>query len=126
MTEEQIKGVDAVDTRRYIAAMLHVRPEEVSDDAVYQLTDAFMPAIGIMVERGQLRGELWRQSGWRGALYEARKKLERLWRSWWTGDRTDQDSALDLLNFTGFFIRASMEQREPEWGVYGEPGSPVG
>ena len=97
--------------------------DNIPNDAVYQLLDAFMPAIRIMVDRSNLRGELWQQSGWRGALYEARKKMERLWRSWWLGDQTDDDSALDLLNFTGFFIRAATDKYEEPWGMYGAPGS---
>lgn len=92
---------------------------EPTEDAIEQLYFAFTPALRIMCERGGLRGEIWRQSGWRGALYESRKKMERLWYSWWQGDRSDEDSAVDLLNFIGFYLRSRHE--EDGWGRYGEP-----
>jgi hypothetical protein len=107
--------------RSFIAQYCGVEESEVPEDAVYQLVDAFMPSIRIMVDRHSLRGSMWMESGWRGALYEARKKLGRLWLSWWNGDKTDTDSAADLLNFVGFFIRAVMYKPvEEEWGEWGK------
>ena len=93
---------------------------EPSDDAVAQLTEVFLPAVALMCGRAPLRGQIWTQSGWRGALYEARKKMHRLWYSWWEGDGSDDDSALDLLNYLGFSIRAR-NAGISAWGEYGEP-----
>lgn len=95
---------------------------EPSDDAVAQMTDVFLPAVGIMCGRSSLRGEIWRQSGWRGSLFEARKKMHRLWYAWWENDRADDDSALDLLNYIGFALRARDADIGP-WGIYGDPST---
>jgi hypothetical protein len=91
-----------------------------TEDAVEQLALAFTPALVIMCERGGKRGQIWRQSGWRGALFEARKKLERLWYMDWVQSRPDPDSAVDLLNFIGFYMRSRDDDKA--WGEYGEPG----
>ena len=93
-----------------------------SQDAVEQLVEAFLPAVAVMCDRAPLRGSIWRQSGWRGSLFEARKKMHRLWYSWWEGDGADYDSAIDLLNFTGFAMRAR-QQGISAWGIYGDPSS---
>jgi hypothetical protein len=91
-----------------------------SDDAVNQMLEVFLPATALMCGRSSLRGEIWKQSGWRGALYESRKKMHRLWYSWWEGDGADDDSALDLLNYVGFSMRAR-KAGIPAWGEYGDP-----
>jgi len=105
---------------RLAKAYLQANGLEPSDDAVAQLVDAFLPAVALMCGRSSLRGEIWRQSGWRGALYEARKKMHRLWFSWWEGDGSDDDSALDLLNYVAFSMRARTYGIQP-WGEYGDP-----
>lgn len=95
--------------------------EEVPQDAVEQLVLAFMPALGKMVERrhnGAYR-EVWKRFGWRGALYESRKNIERLWNSWWLAEPSSTDPAVDLLNYTGFFLRAVEDLNE--WGEIGGP-----
>jgi hypothetical protein len=93
----------------------------IDRDIIDQLMYGFMPSIQVMVSRFNKRGGGWRQSGWKGALFETRKKLERLWLSCWVnGDCDDKDSAVDMLNFAGFFIRGKLYGLEP-WGEYGQP-----
>jgi hypothetical protein len=88
-------------------------------DAVGQLVEVFVPCLTIMTERGyDPDGLTWRTAGRLGALADMRKKFFRLWeRLWILGQRHD-DSAYDLINYTGFCLRADKER----WGEWGEPG----
>lgn len=89
-------------------------------DAISQLTEAFLPALRIMTERGyDPEGATWRESGWRGVLTDIRKKFARLWFRSWKRGNFDGDSAIDLINFCGFYFR--QECRGTPWGEWGEP-----
>lgn len=91
-------------------------------DSVGQLTEAFLPALRIMCERGyDPNGETWRDAGWRGLLHEIRKKQTRLHHRSWLRALFDWDSAVDMLNYLGFYIR--LRNQGPSWGNLGEPGS---
>ena len=93
---------------------------DMTDDAVDQLVDAFLPALRIMCERGyDPDGATWRESGWRGTLTDIRKKFTRLWFRGWRRGRYDPDSAIDLINFCGFYYRLHNEGKP--WGEWGEP-----
>jgi hypothetical protein len=81
-----------------------------------------MEAFAIFVERnGRYRDE-WRRTGWRGAMFEMRKKISRVWQVFWAGKATKApdllyDDALDAINFTCFFIRLHREAG-PDWGEW--------
>jgi hypothetical protein len=91
-------------------------------DAVDQLVEAFLPALTVICRRGyDPNGKTWRKGGWRGLLHELRKKTDRLLHRSWLAGRFDPDSALDLMNYGGFYYRLK-NQGEP-WGDLGEPGS---
>lgn len=99
---------------------------KVTGDAVDQLVNAFLPALRIMCEKGSMRGDFtWKEAGWRGQLYEAQKKMRRVWACWWRSKPyAYMDDAFDLLNYTGFFIRLARQYKEGEddgWGTYGLP-----
>jgi hypothetical protein len=88
-------------------------------DAVDQLVEAFLPALRIMIERGyDPTGKTWRDGGWRGLVYELRKKIDRLWYRSWLGRQFDKDM-YDVINYAGFYIRLKCHG-EP-WGTKGEP-----
>ena len=91
-----------------------------TEDAVGQLTSAFLPALKIICERGyHPEGRTWRMAGWRGLLTDILKKSERLrFKSWIKGE-FDWDDALDLINFCGFYYRLRNEGKP--WGEWGEP-----
>ena len=91
-------------------------------DAIDQLVEAFLPALAIMCERGyDPEGATWREAGWRGQLMEIRKKTHRLWHRSWLHGRFDADSAIDLLNYAGFYLR--LKNKGMPWGAWGEPGN---
>lgn len=82
------------------------------------LLDAFL----IFRERNARYHDVWQQSGWRGSLYDLRKKVTRLWATFWQGkpsdaQRADVDDALDTINYAVFFIR-NMRQNN-EYGSWG-------
>lgn len=92
-------------------------------DAVEQLQEVFLPCLRIMCERGwDPMGGTWRAAGVLGALADVRKKFSRLWeRGWIKGVRHD-DSALDLINYVGFYLRSE----DNRWNEWGEPGTGEG
>jgi hypothetical protein len=92
---------------------------EPTPDAIGQLLEVFVPCLRIMCERGyDPTGGLWRKAGILGIIGDVRKKFERFWyRTWTLGIRHD-DSGLDLINFTGFALRADPDSR---FGDMGEP-----
>lgn len=71
----------------------------------------FYEAYALYRERNLQHQDVWKESGWMGMMVDMRKKMDRLWKQY-TAYRSDEmvaqedlDSALDLLNFTVFFIR---------------------
>lgn len=100
---------------------------EPTPDAVGQLLEAFLPALRKMCDiehPWDPKGATWRESGSMGALSDARKKFKRLWYRAWTmlnphDDPAAVDSAVDLLNFVGFWLRS----KDDGWNEWGEPGS---
>jgi hypothetical protein len=89
-------------------------------DAVDQLIEAFLPALAIMCERGYApNGATWRASGWRGQLYEVRKIVGRLWFHSWQQRNFKPDSAIDGINYLGFYLR--LQGHGLPWGELGEP-----
>lgn len=91
-------------------------------DAVEQLTYAFLPALRIMCERGyQPNGASWKKSGWRGQLFEIKKRAERLWETSWLRNRFNPNDSLDIINYAGFYYRTG--GTGPAWGDWDHPGS---
>jgi hypothetical protein len=90
-------------------------------DSVNQLVEAFLPALRIMIERGyDPNGDTWIKTGWRGLVWNILGKAGRIrFHSWRNGD-FDGDSAIDLINFGGFYYRLG-NTGEP-WGDWGDPG----
>jgi len=88
--------------------------------------------VGVMIDclelfcqRGNRHGEVWKNSGWQGALFDARKKIERLWNEFMAGDTPpdDLDSALDAINYLAFFVRAQRTGLKSLWKWAGDGGS---
>lgn len=77
----------------------------------------FAKAFMIFCERSARHGDTWKDSGWRGALFDSRKKMDRLWQEFMVNDEPppDLDSALDLLNFVAFFVRGRTHGVEGTW-----------
>lgn len=90
-------------------------------DAVKQLTEAFLPALAIMCQRGyHPEGANWKKMGWRGLLFEVGKRIDRIFFNSWDNDRYDQNNAVDAVNFLGYYIRLRNEGRP--FGARGNPG----
>lgn len=111
--------------RRLIDAMLAMGFFE--DETMLKETDVqqfavFMEAYMIFRERNGRYNDEWRVTGWKGALFELRKKVSRVWRVFWKGTATKPDhllydDALDAINFIVFFIRLHRENGLP-WGEW--------
>lgn len=95
---------------------------EPTPDAVGQLAEVFLPCLRIMCERGYSPdGSTWRAEGWRGMLWKAYDKMERLWYHSWTHGRFHDDSVFDGINYLGFYWRSRKEGGDG-WGKRGVPG----
>lgn len=123
---EPLKSPDGLDLREHLLASAEVFLVECGQtptpDAIRQLVDAFLPALTVMCKRGyNPDGETWKKGGWRGLLFELRKKTERMWHRSWTNDQFDDDSPIDMINYAGFYYRFRCEGLP--WGEWGEPGA---
>jgi hypothetical protein len=88
-------------------------------DAADQLCEVFVPCLRIMCERPwDPNGGTWRKSGRLGILSDVRKKFERLWERGWRHGKRHDDSAYDLINYIGFYLRSDGSL----WGEWGDPG----
>jgi hypothetical protein len=92
-----------------------------TSDAIGQLSEAFLPCLQIMCERGyDPNGSTWRAEGWRGMLWKIRDKSDRLWFHGWRQGRFHPDHAPDMMNYLGFYTRLAHDG-DP-WGKRGAPG----
>lgn len=90
-------------------------------DAVDQLSGPFAIALTIMCERGyDPQGTTWISKGWKGLVHDILNKAGRLKYNSWRYNRFDGDSAIDLINFAGFYWRN--KNKGSKWGELGEPG----
>lgn len=66
-------------------------------------------ALLVFHERNQRYRDLWKGDGYRGSLFQMKGKLLRMWSIFWTGHPDPEslkcDDAVDLINYTCFFIR---------------------
>jgi hypothetical protein len=97
---------------------IHVEDCDSAQDAIdlEQLT-VFVDAWRIFRNRSARHGEGWKNSGWRGALFDMHKKMDRLWNEFMLSKSppSDYDSALDLMNFAAFFIRGRRDGLTGRW-----------
>jgi len=73
----------------------------------------YLQAFGVFLERNKRHKAGWRVAGVMGILVDIRKKTERLWTEFVLGDTPpdDVDSAVDLINYTAFFVQAVGEEK---------------
>jgi hypothetical protein len=111
-----------ITTRDAATAFLDACSLEPTPDAVAQLTEAFLPCLRIMCERGYDRnGASWKEQGWRGQLYEMMKRMRRLEFFGWRRRTLHRDSAVDMINYAGFLIRSYDEMPDKPWGAFDMP-----
>lgn len=71
--------------------------------------DVFLDALLIAADRNIKYKDLWKRRGWTVNLVHLDHKAGRLMKEFWgeevSGTDPDLDSALDLINYTAFFIR---------------------
>jgi hypothetical protein len=121
ITGDDPEAVDDIDMQEAAEEFMLKMGMTPTPDAVGQLLEVFVPCLRIMCERGyDPTGALWRKAGILHMIGDVRKKFERLWyRTWTLGIRHD-DSGFDLINFTGFVLRADPDSR------FGDSGEPAG
>lgn len=94
---------------------------EVPPDAVGQLVEAFLPCLRIIVGRNyNPNGATWQRAGRKGLVREILKNTDRIRDRDWLGNTRDEDSAHDLINFCGFYLRSILMDQD-NWGYWGEP-----
>jgi hypothetical protein len=117
---DEIHGVAPTMKPEYVAAhkfLAEVFGEDgYNADAVGQLVEVFIPCLRIIIEHDW--DELWRKGGLLSVMDDVYKKFERYWLRTWNQGKRHDDSGFDLINFTGFSLRADPHSR---WGERGEP-----
>ena len=92
-------------------------------DAISQLSGPFSEALRVMCERRydhEPGNELWRSKGWKGLVQDILNKAGRIKYHSWRHNDFDADSAIDIINFAGFYYR--LRNEGSRWGELGEPG----
>lgn len=85
------------------------------------LGSVFQLALEAAHDKNKTYGDAWRKQGWMGNLARMMSKMSRIKHMGWRDHSMDNsneslaDSALDLVNITGFFIINRSEDNK--WGV---------
>lgn len=96
---------------------------EEGDEPLWRQAEVFLEALVVYSERNVEYKDSWMRMGWRGMLVRIRERSERLWDSLWDTspvlvppDISALDDAIDLINFTGFLVRAVRDgNRDGTW-----------
>jgi hypothetical protein len=100
---------------------IHGLGVDPTPDAIDQLAGPFAECLRIMCERGyDPEGTTWASKGWKGLVHDILNKSGRLRYNSWRHNRFDADSAIDMINFAGFYWR--LKNKGSKWGDLGEPG----
>jgi hypothetical protein len=92
-----------------------------TDEAVNQLAGPFAEALAIICTRGyDPTGATWKSKGWKGLVHDILNKSGRIKYNSWRHNRFDPDSAIDIINFAGFYWR--WKNHGSKWGELGKPG----
>lgn len=95
---------------------------QTTPDAIDQLVDAFLPCLTVICGRGyDPQGANWRAMGWRGLLMEMHKRLNRMLYRSWKHSKHDANNAIDLVNYTGYYLR--LQNKGPAFGDIMDPGN---
>lgn len=95
-----------------VAALVSIRSSTQVQELVLRR------ALAIFEQRNEQHQDNWRREGWRGALFNLRRKAERAWDALWDLDPNDLDSqyldqhlddALDCINYAALIVRAIEE-----------------
>jgi hypothetical protein len=91
-------------------------------DAIEQLAGPFALALQIICDRGYdgEEGTVWKSKGWKGLVHDILNKAGRIKYNSWRHNNFDSDSAIDIINFSGFYWR--LRNEGSRWGELGEPG----
>jgi hypothetical protein len=96
-------------------------------DAIGQLAGPFTAALEIICTRGYADADadpdeipFWQARGWKGIVHDIYDNALRLRYFSWKQNRFYENGAVDIINFSGFYLRA--KNRCSRWGEMGEPG----
>lgn len=88
---------------------------EHPDSPEGQMESIFLEALEVFRKRNAVYHDAWKRSGWRGLMFDIRKKVERAWDALWDADPTpsgepnDVDDLLDMINYAACAMRAIRE-----------------
>lgn len=92
-----------------------------TDPAEGEQARVLMEALVIFGEKNAKYKDNWRRQGFRGPLYDLRRKVERMWDEFWhkevrEDEELDVDDGLDVINYAGILVRALREgDRDGKW-----------
>jgi hypothetical protein len=99
------------DTPREPSTALYARSSG-EDPGLADQEAVMIEALNIYRERNRKYKDNWRRYGWRGCLYDLRRKVERAWDLLWNAEDTEQldvDDLLDVINYAAITVRAVRE-----------------
>ena len=100
-----------------VAAALGLDPDNPDHE---HLASWLIEAVDVFRQRNHRHGadSRWRIKGWQGNLFHMRDKAERLWHEFMVADEQpdDLDSAIDLINYTLFFLVCYSDNDSGTWG----------
>lgn len=95
--------------------------EAAVSESTVQQARVLMEALCVYDQRNATYKDNWKRSGWRGALFKLKLKVERAWDVWWdaTPDpagEIDVDDLLDAINCAGMAVRQiESSNRDGSW-----------
>ncbi len=89
----------------------------MADPSHTAVVNVYMEAVNVYLERNKKYEDGWREAGWETHRDQMRHKLGRLLRTY-EGGEDGLDDAIDLINYTAFFIiqaREGIRHDKSEW-----------
>lgn len=126
---DEYDGTAEFDEKRRDAAFdfLTALGFDPNPDAVGQLAGPFATALEIICTRGYTDADqdpdetpFWLARGWKGIVHDILDNALRLKHFSWNQNKFYPNGALDIINFSGFYLRAGNKRKR--WGEIGEPG----
>lgn len=121
--------IESIEDGERVGYNITFQPHVALDRSNLEQLNVMLEALKIYEERNQKYKDNWRRQGWRSCLFDLRRKVERVWDTFWNhpdspceeGWPTDReppdlDDALDTINFAALATRAVREgNRDGSW-----------
>jgi hypothetical protein len=117
----KINDIDRQRIEKFLYMLGYTEPNTPVDESQVEQLAVLLEAFAVFVERNKRYRDVWKKSGWKGSLFDIRKKVTRMWSVFWHGHPDEKakecDDAIDSINFAAFFVRNVRDNNElGDWG----------